>query len=76
VEVITREVDGEVQIERIEGEGEIAGTVRISSGPWRIEEGWWKDAPAAREYWDVEVGASVYRVYQTAEGWRVDARYD
>jgi protein ImuB len=76
VEVITREVDGEVQIERIEGEGEIAGTVRISSGPWRIEEGWWRDAPAAREYWDVEVGANVYRVYETSGGWVVDARYD
>ncbi len=76
VEVITRVVGGEMQIERIEGDGDVSGPVRISSGPWRIEDGWWKDAPAAREYWDVEVGASVYRVFQTSEGWRVDARYD
>ncbi|HEX9160082.1 MAG TPA: hypothetical protein VF980_00115, partial [Thermoanaerobaculia bacterium] len=66
----------EMQIERIEGEGDISGPVRLSSGPWRIEEGWWKDAPAAREYWDVEVGAAVYRVFECGAGWVVDARYD
>jgi protein ImuB len=76
VDVITRVVGGEIQIERINGEGDMCGPVRFSSGPWRIEEGWWKDAPAAREYWDVEVGAGVFRVFETGEGWRVDARYD
>ena len=76
VEVITRQVDGELQIAAINGEGDMSGPVRFSSGPWRIEDGWWKDAPAAREYWDIEVGAGVYRVFETEEGWRVDARYD
>lgn len=76
VEVITRRVGNDIQIDRINGEGDFAGPVHFSSGPWRIEEGWWRDAPAAREYWDVEVGSSVYRVFQSADGWVVDARYD
>lgn len=76
VEVMTRRVGDELQIERINSEGDISGPVRMSSGPWRIEDGWWKEAPAAREYWDVEVGAGVYRVYETAGGWMVDAKYD
>jgi protein ImuB len=73
VEVIVNE---EKQIKHVTGEGDINGPVHVSSGPWRIEEGWWKDTPEAREYWDVEVGSSMYRVYQTSEGWRVDARYE
>jgi hypothetical protein len=72
VEVIVN--DG--QIERIQGEGDIQGEVRASSGPWRVEEGWWRDAPEAREYWDVEVGNAMYRVYETSNGWKVDARYE
>ena len=64
------------QIERIQGEGDIQGDVRASSGPWRVEEGWWRDAPEAREYWDVEVGNAMYRVYETEKGWKVDARYE
>ncbi len=77
IEVTTREVNGEVQIAAINGEGDISGPVQMASGPWRIQDGWWKDAPAAREYWDVEVRSGVYRVYQaeTAD-WFVDARYD
>jgi protein ImuB len=76
VEVITRRVGDDLQIQHINGEGDISGPVRMSSGPWRIEDGWWKDGPAAREYWDVEVGAGVYRVFETNDGWRIDARYD
>lgn len=79
VEVKTREADGETQIAAIEGEGDLTGNVRTSSGPWRVESSWWTDAPAAREYWDVELeGGGVYRVYENAStnGWFVDARYD
>lgn len=77
VEVITRVVDGETKIERINGDGDISGPVHMSSGPWRIEEGWWRDVPAARQYWDVEVGPAVYRVYEgISGGWVIDARYD
>ena len=57
---------------------EIAGTVRICSGPWRVEEGWWSDRPDVREYWDVELErGGVYRVFRgVAEEWFVDARYE
>jgi len=77
VEVITHMIDGEVQIAEIHSD-DIDGPVRVSSGPWRVEDGWWKDAPAAREYWDVEMERGpVYRVYQgETSSWLVDARYD
>jgi len=55
--------------------GEISGDVVLSSGPWPVEEGWWKDAPAFREYWDVEVCGGVYRLYSDG-GWLVDGRYE
>jgi protein ImuB len=79
VEVITRLSDGETQIASINGEGDLTGPVRMSSGPWRVEDGWWQDAPAAREYWDVELErGGLYRVYQAAPStdWFIDARYD
>ncbi|HEX7679281.1 MAG TPA: DNA polymerase Y family protein [Thermoanaerobaculia bacterium] len=60
------------------GKVEIAGTVRICSGPWRVEEGWWSDRPDIREYWDVELErGGVYRVFRgSAAEWFVDARYE
>ncbi|HXH42053.1 MAG TPA: DNA polymerase Y family protein [Thermoanaerobaculia bacterium] len=60
------------------GKIEIAGTVRICSGPWRVEEGWWSDRPDIREYWDVELErGGVYRVFRGgAAEWFVDARYE
>jgi hypothetical protein len=79
VEVITRRVGNEVQIERIEGEADHAGEARMSSGPWRIQDGWWSSSPADREYWDVELlRGGVYRVYREAAAgnWYLDARYD
>jgi protein ImuB len=79
VEVITRETNGDLKIEAIHGEGDLHGAVRVFSGPWRIESAWWSDAPAAREYWDVELDrGGVYRLYQAEPSaeWFVDARYD
>ncbi len=65
---------------RVEAGGkiEIAGTVRICSGPWRVEEGWWSDRPDIREYWDVELErGGVYRVFRGGVSeWFVDARYE
>ncbi|HEX3576936.1 MAG TPA: DNA polymerase Y family protein [Thermoanaerobaculia bacterium] len=56
---------------------EIGGTVRICSGPWRIEEGWWSERPDIREYWDVELDrGGVYRVFRGGAEWFVDARYE
>jgi len=73
VEVIT---EGD-RIASLRGEN-IEGSVRVCSGPWRIEEGWWREGPAEREYWDVELwGGGIYRLYQASlrEGWFVDARF-
>ena len=68
--------DGD-KIASLRGEN-IEGTVRVCSGPWRMEEGWWRDAPAERQYWDVELwGGGIYRLYQAGDskGWYVDARF-
>jgi protein ImuB len=76
VEVITRDSEGETRIESIRGEGDFSGSVRVASGPWKIEEGWWKAGPEAREYWDVEMEkGDVYRMYHGGgeKGWYVDA---
>jgi len=58
---------------------EISGTVRIASGPWNLEEAWWTDLPAEREYWDVELmQGGIYRVFRTRdpETWFSDGVYD
>ena len=73
VEVITRDA----KISELRG-ADIEGDVRVCSGPWRIEEGWWSGSPTAREDWDVETsGGRLYRVYQSAnsEEWFVDGRF-
>jgi protein ImuB len=77
VEVITHQNGEDLQITAINGEGDVSGNVRNVSGPWKVEASWWSDAPAAREYWDVELEkGGVYRVYQgEGVGWFVDAQY-
>ncbi|HYB53444.1 MAG TPA: hypothetical protein VEG84_06235 [Thermoanaerobaculia bacterium] len=58
---------------------EIAGSVRIAAGPWSMEEGWWSDAPAARDYWDVELSeGGLYRIYRDRSRnlWFADGVYD
>jgi protein ImuB len=75
IEVITENT----QITAIHGEGDLNGSVRTASGPWQLESEWWKDAPAAREYWDVELEkGDVYRIYESSPdaGWFADARYE
>lgn len=57
----------------------VDGGVRIASGPWRLEEGWWSDAPADREYWDVELaGGALVRLFRDAGSgrWFADGFYD
>lgn len=79
VEVLTRMHEGELEISELRADGDACGSVRISSGPWRIESSWWSDAPDAREYWDVELDrGGVYRIYQATPSteWFIDARYD
>jgi protein ImuB len=57
----------------------IAGAVRVASGPWSLEEGWWTEAPADRDYWDVELSdGGLYRIYRDRAGsaWFADGVYD
>ena len=57
----------------------IEGAVRTAAGPWEIEEGWWREAPALRDYWDVELrNGTVCRIYRdrTSERWYADGVYD
>ncbi len=58
---------------------EVRGRVRVASGPWKLEEEWWSQAPVERDYWDVELAnGGLYRLYQDhANGeWFVDGIYD
>jgi protein ImuB len=57
----------------------VEGEVKVASGPWGLEEEWWDDDPAGRDYWDVEVaGRGLYRIYrERATGaWFADGIYD
>ena len=57
----------------------IAGSVRVASGPWSLEDGWWTETPADRDYWDVELSdGGLYRIYRDRAGsaWFADGVYD
>ncbi len=57
----------------------ISGTVRVASGPWSLEDGWWSSEPAARDYWDVELSdGALYRIYRdrATGAWFADGIYD
>jgi len=58
---------------------DVSGPVRVASGPWRLEEGWWQETPAFRAYWDVELsGGGLYRIFRDEPGgeWFADGVYD
>jgi protein ImuB len=58
---------------------DIHGSVRVAAGPWSVEEAWWSDAPAERDYWDVELSdGGLYRVFRDRKGdaWFADGLYD
>ena len=68
-----------VVAEETAGRPRVQGRVRVASGPWRLEEEWWRQQPVARDYWDVELGGGgLYRLYRDrASGdWFVDGIYD
>jgi protein ImuB len=58
---------------------QISGSVKVASGPWSMEEGWWSSDPADRDYWDVELSdGALYRVYRDRQtgAWFADGVYD
>ena len=57
----------------------ISGNIKVASGPWSMEEGWWSSDPAARDYWDVELSdGALYRIYRDSQtdSWFADGIYD
>ncbi len=57
----------------------ISGSVRVASGPWSLEDGWWTEAPADRDYWDIELSdGGLYRIYRErpVDKWFADGVYD
>jgi hypothetical protein len=58
---------------------DLQGPVRIASGPWHLEEGWWTGERVARDYWDVELASGLLgRIYRdtTSGDWFADGVYD
>lgn len=57
---------------------EIVGTIRVAAGPWSLEEGWWSDSRADRDYWDVELEGGLYRIFhdRASSRWFADGVYD
>jgi len=58
----------------------IEGRVRVASGPWQLEEGWWRnELVIRREYWDVELeDGAIYRIFKenSSGDWYADGLYD
>jgi protein ImuB len=62
-----------------DGRPEISGSVKVAAGPWSLEEGWWSEEPAARDYWDIELSdGGLYRIYRDRkdDAWFADGVYD
>lgn len=57
-----------------------SGRVRIASGPWTAEEGWWTEHGAiCRDYWDIELEqGGIYRIFRNTrnDSWFADGVYD
>ena len=84
LEVLTEEEERPVEVhgqgdEESEKRPRVEGRVKVASGPWGLEEGWWTEEPAGRDYWDVELATGgIYRLYRDrASGeWFADGIYD
>ena len=64
---------------RTKGMPDLSGSVRVASGPWHLEEGWWTAEPVARDYWDVELSTGpLCRIYRDTKSgdWFADGVYD
>ena len=65
--------------EATKGMPDLSGSVRVASGPWHLEEGWWTAEPVARDYWDVELSTGpLCRIYRDTKSgdWFADGVYD
>ena len=68
-----------IAAEESAGRPRVQGRIRVASGPWRLEEEWWREHPVTRDYWDVELSdGGLYRLYRDrgSGDWFVDGIYD
>lgn len=54
----------------------VAGAITVLRRPFRANGEWWSADAWAREEWDIKVGASLYRLLHTPEGWFIEGLYD
>ncbi len=57
----------------------ISGSIKVASGPWSLEDSWWSQTPADRDYWDIELSdGALYRIYRdrSTDAWYADGIYD
>jgi len=55
----------------------IRGKVLEAAGPWRTSGDWWSNDPWSRDEWDIALSdGALYRIYQDAKGWFVEACFD
>ena len=89
IEVLTAGGEGDAEAAPVEvraltneetaGRPRVEGAVKVASGPWGLEEDWWTEDPARRDYWDIEIaGRGLYRIFrERATGvWYADGVYD
>jgi protein ImuB len=85
IEVICKKSDlHPVEIAAVVREGSakrprLAGRIKVASGPWTLEEGWWWEQPVERDYWDVELAdGGLYRIFRQRQSgdWFADGIYD
>ena len=85
IEVICRKSElHPVEIATVVREGSakrprLAGRIKVASGPWTLEEGWWREQPVERDYWDVELtDGGLYRIFRQRRSgeWFADGIYD
>ncbi len=65
--------------EETEKRTRIEGKVKVASGPWGMEQAWWSEEGAERDYWDVELASGgLYRVFRDrrTDAWFADGIYD
>ncbi|MFQ5526774.1 MAG: hypothetical protein ACE5GX_11000 [Thermoanaerobaculia bacterium] len=58
----------------------LTGAIRVASGPWIVEQGWWSEKSSTdRDYWDVELDSgAIYRIFRdrSTGHWFADGVYD
>ena len=65
--------------EEAEKRPRIEGRIKVASGPWGLEDAWWSEGPAGRDYWDVELATGgIFRLFRDRRSgeWFADGIYD